>query len=341
MPRVPYDELLATLERAFAALGLAPQRAALAARLMADTDCDGVATHGTARFGRFAEMVALGRINPRAEPQCEAFFGAPGSAAFERWTGHRGPGSLAAHACMARALELARIHGIGGVALRDTTHWLRGGAFGWQAADAGQAALCWTNTLPNLPPWGATSAALGNNPLVIAVPDTHSGNHIVLDMAMSQYSYGTLASYRERGEPLPFPGGFDAAGNLTTDAAAIEQTQRALPIGLWKGAGLSFTLDLLAAMLSGGLATHQIPADPLAEVGQSQVFLAFAPGMASGAEDMLRGAIGALHSATPAVPGKPPRFPGERTLAVRAHNREHGVPVDDAHWQRIETQSRS
>ncbi len=40
-------------------------------------------------------------------------------------------------------------------------------------------------------------------------------------------------------------------GSLTTDPAAILQTQRPLPIGYWKGAGMALVMDLLAALLSG------------------------------------------------------------------------------------------
>ena len=32
---------------------------------------------------------------------------------------------------------------------------MRGGSYGWQAADAGVIGICWTNTLANVPPWGA------------------------------------------------------------------------------------------------------------------------------------------------------------------------------------------
>ena len=45
---------------------------------------------------------------------------------------------------MARAVELAKVHGIGLVALRNTNHWQRGGAYGLQAADAGCIGVCWT-----------------------------------------------------------------------------------------------------------------------------------------------------------------------------------------------------
>src|SRR5206468_5083874 len=144
----------------------------------------------------------------------------------ERWDGGRGVGNLNAYACMEAAISLARRHGIGCVALANTNHWMRGGTYGWQAADAGLIGMCWTNTLPNLPPWGATVPRIGNNPLVIAVPrGKGTGEHVVLDMAMSQFSYGALASYRRRHEALPVPGGFDESGELTRDPEAIENSR--------------------------------------------------------------------------------------------------------------------
>jgi 3-dehydro-L-gulonate 2-dehydrogenase len=239
-------------------------------------------------------------------------------------------------------MELAQENGLGAVALANTTHWMRGGSYGWQAADAGFAAMCWTNTLPNLPPWGATSPAVGNNPLVLAVPRRDAEGRsapIVLDIAMSQFSYGTLSAYRERGELLPFPGGFDEQGELTRDPAAVERTQRALPIGLWKGSGLAFVLDVLAAMLADGHATYEIPADPLQEVGQSQVFLAMAPSALTSIEELDRiatGAIDFLHAATPIEPGRIARYPGEGTLRIREESMRLGVAVDEPAWNALE-----
>ena len=192
------------------------------------------------------------------------------------------------------------------------------------------------DTLANLPAWGATTPTIGNNPLIIAVP--RPGGHVVLDMATSQFSYGMLAAYSKRGQPLPVDGGFDSAGNLTKDAAAIEASQRALPIGYWKGSGLSLVLDMLAAMLSGGHATYQIPLDPLRETGLSQIFLAIDPGNLIHAQDMAQiaeGVLNSLREATPVDPNKPVRYPGEQTLQLREENLRLGVPVDPDIWKKL------
>ena len=337
MIRVPYLELESALEKALLVLNFAPDRAHLCAQLFAETTRDGVYTHGLARFPRFVATIKKGVVDPAASPSLVSAFGAT-----ERWDGNLGPGNLNAHASMQRAVQLARANGIGAVFLAHTNHWMRGGSYGWQAADQGLFALCFTNTLPNVPAWGAIAPTLGNNPLVLAVPRP-GGANVVLDMAMSQYSYGTLSSYAKRGAQLPFPGGFDQTGNLTTDPAAISATERALPIGLWKGSGLSLTLDLIASMLSGGLAAYQIPRDSLRESGLSQFFLAIDPTHLAADSEALNATADAvlanLHAATPVDSGKPVRYPGEQTLATRQENLEKGVPVDEDLWRQLLSQS--
>jgi 3-dehydro-L-gulonate 2-dehydrogenase len=128
-------------------------------------------------------------------------------------------------------------------------------------------------------------------------------------------------------------GGYDAAGNLTRDPAAIEATGRMLPIGFWKGSGLSLMLDLLAAVLSGGRATHEIAADPEAETALSQVFIAIDPSVLSPQDETERivaAAIAHLHAGDEDV-----RHPAQRTLETRARSLRDGVAVDAAIWAEV------
>jgi 3-dehydro-L-gulonate 2-dehydrogenase len=303
---------------------MAPERAELSARLFADASADGVPSHGLNRFSLFVSCIERGLVDVSATPECVASFGG-----LERWNGRRGPGNLSAHRCMDRAIELSRAHGIGAVALAQTNHWMRGGAYGWQAADAGVVGICWTNTLPNLPPWGSTSPRIGNNPLVIGVP--RAGGHVVLDMAMSQFSYGALSVHRMRGTELPVDGGYDEEGRLTRSPAAIERTQRLLPIGFWKGSALSIVLDMIATLLSGGRATHEITPVVADETGQSQVFVAIDPSTLGAMDEVMSSVdriIEDLHLA-----GDDVRYPGERTLATRRRSLAEGVEVVPSIWE--------
>jgi 3-dehydro-L-gulonate 2-dehydrogenase len=325
--RVAYQKLHDVFFQVLIKTGLASDRAARCAQLFADSSRDGVPSHGLNLFPRFVRMIRTGVVDIAAVPERVAVYGA-----LERWDGRRGPGNLNAYHCMERAIALSRKHGIGSVSLANTNHWGRGGNFGWQAADAGAIGICWTNTLPNLPPWGSTETRTGNNPLVIAVP--RPDGHVVLDMALSQFSYGALASYRMRGEQLPVVGGYDIDGALTRDPAAIEASRRPLPIGFWKGSGLSIMLDLLAALLSGGHATHQVSTDPEQETGLSQMFIAFDVSAIDGAGSRVADRI-VEHLHAPAAGGGAVRYPGERTLETRKRNLEEGIPVEPSIWNQV------
>jgi 3-dehydro-L-gulonate 2-dehydrogenase len=325
--RVSYDELVSVLVGALTKLGMEPSRADRCARLFADTDRDGVSSHGLNRFPRFVRMIRSGVVDVRAQAvPVDAHHG------FERWNGQGGPGNLNALACMQRAIDLTTDHGIACVGLSNTNHWMRGGSYGWQAADAGVIGVCWTNTLPNMPPWGASEPRIGNNPLIVAIP--HPPAHVVLDMAMSQFSVGALASYRSRSERLPVPGGYDVSGQLTDDPAALEESRRLLPIGFWKGSGLSLVLDMAAALLSGGLATFQISHEPERETSLSQVFIAIRlPSDSTASTQLIDGVLDYTRRPSPA--GERTRYPGERTLRTRARNLAEGIPVDETVWETV------
>ena len=91
-------------------------------------------------------------------------------------------------------------------------------------------------------------------------------------------------------------------------------------------------------MLTGGLATNQLPRDPAKEVGQSQVFLAIAPQSLAAMDELsmiAQRAIDAVHAAEAIEAGKPARYPGEAVLRARAESLRLGVAVEDAAWEQF------
>jgi 3-dehydro-L-gulonate 2-dehydrogenase len=240
---------------------------------------------------------------------------------------------------MDRAIELAGQFGVGVVAIGNTNHWMRGGTYGWQAADAGCVGICWTNTMPNMPAWGAKDRRIGNNPFVMAVPKSN-GQHLVVDMAMAQFSYGKIEETRFKGGQLPVAGGYDSNGELTTDPVEIEKTMRVLPIGFWKGSGLSMALDIIAAVLSAGFSTTDVGKKCEDEYGLSQVLIAIDPkhfNSPNFTDDIINRVIEDVKASEPVSEGGEIRYPGEKDYKTRLDNMANGIPVIPEIWATIQS----
>lgn len=330
---ISYEDLRKRFESILLSRGVAPVIAVAAAENFAQTSLDGVYSHGVNRFPRVISYLDKGVVDGKATPECVSRVGS-----YERWDGHMGLGNANAKLAMDRACELAHESGIGIVAIGNTNHWMRGGAYGWQAADRGCVGICWTNTMPNTPAWGGVEPKIGNNPFIISIPQSE-GKHIVIDCAMSQFAYGKIEMARMKGEQLPVPGGFDSNGQPTTDPVEIEKTGRVLTIGYWKGSGLSIALDLVAAVLSGGNTVTDIGRKYTEEVGLSQVMIAIDPShmqTVALTDAIIHRVVEDIKSATPTHPGGKIFYPGEMELRTRAENLTNGIPVLEEVWAQIE-----
>lgn len=323
--KLTYQQLHSEFLRVLNKYAMAEEKRKLIAKIFADNTLDGVNSHGVNRFPVFIKTINLGEVNLNAEPELVSKTGN-----FENWEGHTGPGMYNATLCMDRAISLAKEHGISCVTVFNNNHWMRGATYGWQAADAGYIGICFTNALASMPPFGGKDSRLGNNPLVIAVPRT--SGHVVLDMAISQYSYGKMYSYELEHQPLPYPGGYDEEGQLSTDPYVIKKSNKALPIGYWKGSGLALVLDLLLTALSGGKSTEVVSRQGN-DIGVSQCFIAIHQEQYH--ERLLEEILRYTQSSTPLNPKQPVRYPGERTLKTRRKHLKDGIPVNTKIWERI------
>ena len=329
--RVKYEVMLNEFQRVLEKYGFNRQDAHEAAEIFAQNSLAGVYSHGLNRFPRVIDYLKKGEIDPSARAECTMSFGA-----MERWDGHRGFGPLNARLAMARAIELAKKSGIGRVALGNNTHGMRGGSYGWQAADAGMIGICWSNTCPNMPAWGAKDRRIGNNPLVMAIPRS-DGQHVVIDCALSQFSYGKLELCRLNGTKLPVPGGYDTEGNLTTDPGEIEKTWRVLPMGYWKGSGLSIALDLIATVLSDGNSVRTIGTFG-DEVGLTQIMIAIDPAKFNTTEltdQIVNEIVNDVQLSEPEKEGGKVYYPGQKSLASMKENMELGIPVVEEKWNEV------
>ncbi len=329
--RIPFEEVVEKLSAILLKLGFDETSAARCANMFATNSLEGIYSHGLNRFPRFVEYVKKGLVNVDAKPKKIAQAGA-----LEQWDGNLAAGPLNATAMTNRSIELAQKYGLGCIGLRNTNHWMRGGTYGWQAAKKGYAFMGWTNTIANMPAWGAKDCKLGNNPFVIAIP--YNNEAIVLDMAMSQFSYGKMEDLALKNQELSLFGGINKKGEFTKNPKEILETRRPLPIGYWKGSGLSLLLDLLATILSAGLSTSEITSQNQYEYGISQVFICFDlkklsnfPSIQAQLNDIIEDLKQSIiDDSTDNI-----RYPGERIEKVRYENLKNGIPVNFKIWKEI------
>jgi len=330
--RIQFEQMKSEIKRVMVKAGLTEEQANICARVHTESSRDGVYSHGLNRVSRFIDYVNKGWVDIKATPTLVKNCGC-----MENYDGNMGIGIINAKFATNRAMELAKEHNIGIVALRNTTHWMRGGAYAWEAANNGFLSICWTNTESCMPAWGSKVTCVGNNPFCIGIP--RKDGNIVLDMAMSQYSYGKLQVTRLNGDQLPYAGGFDKEGNLTTDPGSIEESMRILPTGYWKGSGLAILLDMVAAVLSNGMPTSEIDKVGKGSCGGcSQIFIAINPntfGTEEEINNILDSTIKQLGAAEPVTEGGKVYYPGERTVKTREDNIKNGIVTDETVWNEV------
>jgi len=206
---------------------------------------DGAVSHGLFRIPGYVAALRSGKVDGRAAPAV-----ARATPALVRVDGGGGFAPLALQTGIPALAEAAEATGVAALALVRVHHF----AALWHETEAlaerGLAAIACTAYMPAVAPAGAREALFGTNPISFAWPRPNDAS-VVFDMATASMAMGEVQIAARDGRQVPPGTGLNAAGEATTDPAAIADGGVLLPFGGYKGSGISLMIELLAAALIG------------------------------------------------------------------------------------------
>jgi len=187
----------------------------------------------------------------------------------------------------------------------------------------------------HMPIWGGIELLLGTNPVAVAIPAGEEAP-VVLDIATSVVSYGTVKNHALQGKPMQ-PGWImnTATGEDIIDAKRAAEGLL-LPIGGYKGSGLAVMLGFLAGPLNRAVFGRDVidfNADDASETNTGHFIIAldvarFLP-LAEYTAEVDRHVRELKESKR--LPGVDEiRMPGERRRACREDRMRNGVPLAPA-----------
>jgi len=314
----------------FRAQGLPAADSARIAELMTEADLTGADAHGIFRLPHYIRRLKGGAVNPT--PNIKVNRTAPATALVD---GDNGMGHLVMSRAAETAIALARESGVAWVGATHSNHASTAGIYAEMPVHHGMIGLYAAIANANhMAVWGGAELLLGTNPLGIGVPS--GAGPLVLDMATTVVSYGTVKKYALEG--LTMPEGWFV--NARTGAPLTDPKRSSegvlLPIGGYKGAGLAMMLGLLAGTLNGaafGKDVVDFNADATSATNTGHFICAvdikrFIPLETFTAE--VDRHMGDFH-ASQRLPGFDAiRLPGERRRQCRAERERDGIPLPDA-----------
>jgi len=325
--RIPTTAVTGLIVDAMIKVGVPKADAGKIAELMLEADLIGADAHGVFRLPQYVQRLKLGSTNPR--PNIIVKRSAPATALVD---GDNGMGHLVVARAAETAVELARECGVAWVGCRMSGHAGAAGVYAALPLKADMVGIYSAVANANhMPLAGGAEPLLGTNPLAIAIPAGEEPP-IVLDIATSIVSYGTIKNHRLQNKPLRNDWMIDPK----TGAAVVDPHKSAeallLPMAGYKGAGLALTLGLLAGTLNGALfgrdcVDFNAEPDRITNTGQFVVALdpsRFQP-LAQFKAEVDRH-IRELRDTKP-LPGHMVRLPGEQRAKRRADRLHHGLPL--------------
>ncbi|MEY3762124.1 MAG: putative oxidoreductase YjmC [Pseudomonadota bacterium] len=237
---------------AMMALGLPSEDAAAVATLMVEADMQGSDGHGVIRLAPYAKRILAGGIN--LKPNIKVVQERTAMALVD---GDNGMGHLVMKKATELAIHKARTAGIAWVGSRLSNHAGPASLYARMALQHDMIGLYFAvGNANHLPPWGGLDMLLSTNPIAAAIP-TLNEVPVVLDMATTVAAYGKVKAKAQRGEMMPEGWMIDRQGKPLLDPTKSEEGFL-LPIGGYKGYGLSLIVGILAGTLNGAAMGRQV-----------------------------------------------------------------------------------
>jgi LDH2 family malate/lactate/ureidoglycolate dehydrogenase len=298
---------------------------------MVEADLTGADSHGIFRLPQYVRRIRTGGMNPT--PIITVSRRAPAVAMVE---GDNAMGHLVMSTAGQTAIAIARETGVAWVGARRSNHAGSGAVHACLPLAAGMIGIYTVVASANhMAPWGGTDSLLGTNPLAIAIPMA-GADPVVLDMATTVVSYGTVKGHALLGAPMPEGWMVDAkTGEPLTDPRRSAEGIL-LPIGGYKGSGLALMLGLLAGPLNRaafGRDVVDFNADERSVTETGHVLIALDVARFLDPAEFAREVTRHLDDlrASARLPGVARiRLPGEMRAARRHERAAQGVPIPPA-----------
>ncbi len=328
---IPHDHLRHIARAALAAVGTAPDNAALVADSLVDANLAGHDSHGVIRLPQYIQAAQDGHVAAAASPLITRKEAA--TATIDAATGWGQPGMWLATETVT---ELAATFGVAVAVVHRSYHIGRCAPYVEQIARAGMVGIALANAAPAVAPYGGSSRVMGTNPIAWAVPRGGGLPPVCLDVATAGIAEGKLRVARGNGELVP-PGYLvDPEGRSTQDPNDFYAGGTLLPFGLHKGSGFS----LLAQFLGRGLAgIDPSPyAGPRGTNGPVILAINIAPFVALGLfTDQIDAQCAAVLASPPADGFTGVLLPGDPEHRVRAQREIDGILIPNRTWTELES----
>ncbi len=292
-------------------------------------------SHGIGMLPRYVESFHEGGLKPNAHVDIKL-----DSGALLSLDGHAGFGQVIGHETMELGIARAKQHGSCIVALGNSHHLCRIGAWAEMAVAEGLISIHFVNVLsrPIVAPWWGTDARFGTNPFCVGIP-LPGGTPFLLDLATSAIAQGKTRVAHNKREPLKPGLMIDDKGHETTDPVfGVKPPYGALrTFGEHKGYGLAVACELLGGALSAGL-TMRAPSDGKRRVLNGMLTIIIDPsriGDTQAVGEEMLAFIDWVKASPPIAGENSVLIAGEVEQQMRESRSAQGVPVDDNTWQEI------